>query len=785
MSERARTEGQMNEKKESKEKLTEVSRVFLFQSVSPERFTTNHVEDWNFIDTLLIRKGGTKTTNQLTPVGGKINKGEKPLAGARREIVEETHLRAMGHSMRELKNAQEYKMELKDHKETVSRKARYFVGQILPRPMDLPYALDVEEDKIESFVYLNVAEFQQLLTEGSVLKDGMSMPLLDSLRLDKQRTENLTTDNEVLKKIHTETLAQFRKIEATKKLSVLEHLMWAVQLKKEFSQTQEEYQALDEDRQGIFLQIEGLRAVLERPENEARDEAVVLGAITEAEQLWREVVRAYACTPEQVKRALKNSNIEEMRDHATERFDLESGAGIPTINFIFPLLITDEPDLRERRTLMRNPQMRKLMKISDTFWHLREVQRRGEEAEKSIGTLAMRFKIRPEQVVAFSKNGIPPEVVKYFTTTAFAKAKERAFPEEPPIEQLLLPAEFFAKIPELNKKINDYFETLDAAADVQEVPLDQHPLVKNADILRLWDVAFNADAQLPTDPKERKIVRWEASRKLGLMMMLCDAERMQNSIIEAGIKPIQDIENALGTFSIIKQNGSSMVKEGVFGHENYAVKTYARQKDLLSYFRKIIVRDELSEEEAMDTFGKSIVLTETSEKALGALMFERCNFEEQLLDEKYQLVGEVRMPRFVRELIDSILEEAGRQGQLVRIVKYKGFPEDGKKFSASSGPGATGNIRMGKFYIEHTAPDGTVRNREMQIFLPRIIRNNDGGIERIESGEVDFEAKKADDREYSVSRLFSTKALRSFMELMYPAEIYGDSIRPIYKAKAK
>jgi hypothetical protein len=143
------------------------------------------------------------------------------------------------------------------------------------------------------------------------------------------------------------------------------------------------------------------------------------------------------------------------------------------------------------------------------------------------------------------------------------------------------------------------------------------------------------------------------------------------------------------------------------------------------------------------------------------------------------------MPRFVRELIDSILEEAGRQGQLVRIVKYKGFPEDGKKFSASSGPGATGNIRMGKFYIEHTAPDGTVRNREMQIFLPRIIRNNDGGIERIESGEVDFEAKKADDREYSVSRLFSTKALRSFMELMYPAEIYGDSIRPIYKAKAK
>jgi hypothetical protein len=139
----------------------------------------------------------------------------------------------------------------------------------------------------------------------------------------------------------------------------------------------------------------------------------------------------------------------------------------------------------------------------------------------------------------------------------------------------------------------------------------------------------------------------------------------------------------------------------------------------------------------------------------------------------------------MRELIDSILEEGQRQGQLVRIVKYKGFPEEGKKFSASSGPGATGKIRMGKFYIEHIAPDGTVRNREMQVFLPRIVRNAKGAVDHIESGEVDFEAKKTDDKDYSVSRLFATKALRSFMELLYPAEIYGDSIRPIYKTKAK
>lgn len=775
----------MVEKKENKEKLTEVSRVFLFQSIAPESLpVTNHIEDWNFINTLLIRKGGSKTTDQLTPVGGKINKGEKLLAGARREIVEETHLRAMGHSMRELSAAQEYTMELKKHQETVKRKAHYFVGQILPRPMDVPYALDVEEDKIQSFVYLNVGEFSQLLSEGSVNKDGVVMPLLDSLRLDTERTPDLTTDNGVLEKIHDETLAQFRKIEATKKLSVLEHLMWAVKL-KEFAENDADYEALDEDRQGVFAQIESLRVILERSESEAQDETTVLEAITEAERLWKEVVKAYACTPEEVRHALKNSNIEEMRDHATERFDMETGAGIPTINFIFPLLISDEADLRERRTLMRNPQMRKLMKISDTFWHIREVQKRGLEAEKSIGTLAMRFKIKPEQVAAFSKNEIPPEAIEYFTTATFTKLKGNKSEGGVKAEQTLLLPDFFIKVPELATKINDYFETLYTAADVKDVPLDQHPLIKNADILKLWDIAFNNAGELSADPKEQKVLRWEASRKLGLMMMLFEAEKIQQEVVKTGVKPIQDIENALGSFEVVKDQGTAIVKEGTFGPENYAVKTYTREKELLSYFRKIIVRDEVSKKEAMDTFAKSIVVTETSEKAVAALAIETVDFKDKLLDKDYKVVGEVGMPHFVRELISGILEEARRQGQKVRIVQYKEFPPEGKTFKASSGPGGTGKVRMGKFYVEHTDSNGIVRNREMQIFLPRLVRAADGSIERVESGEMDFEAKKLDDRTYSVSRLFSTEGLRSFMELMYPAEIYGDSIRPIYKTKAK
>jgi hypothetical protein len=85
---------------------------------------------------------------------------------------------------------------------------------------------------------------------------------------------------------------------------------------------------------------------------------------------------------------------------------------------------------------------------------------------------------------------------------------------------------------------------------------------------------------------------------------------------------------------------------------------------------------------------------------------------------------------------------------------------------------------LAKFDIECVLPNGTRTCREVQVFLPK--QNEDG---EWVSGEVDYQQKLDDDREYGVSRLFSTKALRSFMELMYPAEIYGDRIRPIYKEK--
>jgi ADP-ribose pyrophosphatase YjhB (NUDIX family) len=203
MSERKMVEGMRVEHKETKEKPTEVARVFLFQSIDPVSLPdTNHIESWNFTNTILIRKGGTKTHDQLSPIGGKVNEGERRLAAVRRETVEETHLRATEKSTRELKTSQEYSMELPNHHETLRRKAYYFLGQIMPRPMDRPYALDVEEDKIQSFVYLNVAEFRQLLSEGEIIKDGVTMPLLDSLRTDDKRTELLTTDNTAVEKIH-------------------------------------------------------------------------------------------------------------------------------------------------------------------------------------------------------------------------------------------------------------------------------------------------------------------------------------------------------------------------------------------------------------------------------------------------------------------------------------------------------------------------------------------------------------------------------------------------------
>ncbi len=84
-------------------------------------------------------------------------------------------------------------------------------------------------------------------------------------------------------------------------------------------------------------------------------------------------------------------------------------------------------------------------------------------------------------------------------------------------------------------------------------------------------------------------------------------------------------------------------------------------------------------------------------------------------------------------------------------------------------------MRYAKFYIKHTDTTGVARYKEIQCYVPNGSR----------TAEQEFQFKKEDDKRYGRARLFATKGVRSFMELLYPASIYGDSVRAIFSGQHK
>ena len=72
--------------------------------------------------------------------------------------------------------------------------------------------------------------------------------------------------------------------------------------------------------------------------------------------------------------------------------------------------------------------------------------------------------------------------------------------------------------------------------------------------------------------------------------------------------------------------------------------------------------------------------------------------------------------------------------------------------------------------------DGVETERkEVQIFVPS--KDEQG---EWHSGMEDFIDKKNKDNQYALKRLFNTRTLRSFMELMFPQEVYKTAAQKLY-----
>lgn len=118
----------------------------------------------------------------------------------------------------------------------------------------------------------------------------------------------------------------------------------------------------------------------------------------------------------------------------------------------------------------------------------------------------------------------------------------------------------------------------------------------------------------------------------------------------------------------------------------------------------------------------------------------------------------------------EIIKQLQRKG--AKILDYDPTNRPGENFN-SSGPGGGDPIVLAKFYILLEI-DGVRHIEEVQIFSPT------------EDGKTSFahkEFKARLDAQYAVKRLTDTRGLRSFIELMLPAAIYGTPVRTIYRKR--
>jgi hypothetical protein len=153
-------------------------------------------------------------------------------------------------------------------------------------------------------------------------------------------------------------------------------------------------------------------------------------------------------------------------------------------------------------------------------------------------------------------------------------------------------------------------------------------------------------------------------------------------VIEQGVKEIEKIEDVLiaGDRYVMedkkyRQTFSATIDllsaESGGGVDSYGVEVQRRQKSLRSFFRKIVVRDQLNVKQADDTFAEAYIVKDSGPHALEEAVFFPTG-EIRRVGQKEKLFR-FKAPRFVGELMYNLLEAAKREQPqaLVRIFDYK------------------------------------------------------------------------------------------------------------------
>ncbi|MFA6027749.1 MAG: hypothetical protein WC752_02385 [Patescibacteria group bacterium] len=777
--------GERRERRE--ENRSEVVHLFTFQS--REQLDDNEdLQNIHFTNLILLRKGGDVNPDQLMPIRTHVPDDndfddEQLVVLGSQECLRQTHIRLQRHSIDILPVEQEYSYDHPREEEVIreNNNVHFLVGRFLPELIDQPYPLDAEGNKIKEFIFLSPEQAQELLTTGSVeIEDKehhrKKHKILDSLSPNAEdRAESRTETNEEQRiKACEEIMRRFRLAEAVKKLIVLEGLLRGRKIKEAEESTNESIGSVEKKYRTLRkidkLRFQSIRLLDDKknPQTKAIDDL-----IQESEELWRDKIGNYNI--DEVRKALHNSNLEAVLNNAEERvFDTEidhdvarfnpaTGEGFPTISLLLPLLLRDNPSIRELRILSSNPLAYKILKALSILKKFRK----SKEAQGAT-TEDLIHKLDEEGLLNISS--------------------DREFNE-------------------ISAEVDTFFTDLNEATQVRIAdPLEE---VKNASLAELLDIAAGQSPALEgTNDAMRRKIRWEAQRKLILLLLLNDAYHIRNIFLKKGITPIVNLEGSFRNRDKDKQDTHQLTlidapysdtAEGVALKPRVyrCVEITSRPKEIRQVLRKIIVRDQAIGEEqnyadiAMDVFAESYVFNRISNDP--DKPFENDISPEECMQREYALpvdpktgkpfrvtdadgreLSAIKAPAPVADLIYTLLSRANGQ---VEIIKYKPMPDIGKPID-SGGPGGRGLVRYAKFYIKHTDSTGVVRYREVQIYVPTYDQLT-GTI--ILNGEAEKKRKEADDKRYGASRLFETKN-RSLMELLFPATVYGGmQVNAMYK----
>lgn len=731
------------EKKEKREEIEKrnVARFFLLQSMSAGeleqkrdayKFAENSFKDEKeeikkieFTKVFFMLKGeASEQRGFLIPLGGKIQEGEDPQKAALREVVEEAHVRPSAQSIKkcDAKTVHEYEHRSEKRKDTTT----YFIGRLLPEEILFPLN---EKDHIESFMGLSREELKTLLEKGEIEKDEKKIPLIDSLT---------NRENEGIALVHQELEFHMLGIEAEKKLDVAEKLI--LQRLREMpskrkTHTFNHYNQLLEKKRMHFDALQQIKS--------SQDSAALTTWFKkELLPFWQEeIVEGLDIVFGNLHDALQTSNTEARLRYAQEDGgNFENGIGIPSVMLFLPTV------MQRMRKKEAGEEKGKAQYLSD-----------GEED-------AMRDNPNVH-IIQKLFDTIDSSISNNTSTPKDEELLQKLQKEKIPFAEYLTPE----KIEKYSKIIDDYFEKLFREAGVaNEKPIRQQKAVSTAALPKeqilatLHQLATGSDQLMPEKPHDETTltqwqyeqqVRWEAARKMMLVLLLGLTEDIYNEKKEDGIAHIDAVEKE------VTKNIESL----------QVIKT--REKTLLSAFRKMIVRDTTSRAMKDMYAGTFLCENENDIEIIRKAVPDGIEIE----DAKKQKVTTISAPASIHEYIAGLAQKntEATTGDKIKIIAWKEPTSDGK--IESSGPGGGGDIRMWKWYVEHTDNQKKKRFKEIQAYAPQ--RKDDGSLH---AATAQFEEKKEDDKRYGISRLFKAKSVRSFMELLFPAHVYSDEARQMY-----